>query len=67
MRYELICENKAAHALATARACQPDLILLDVVMPEMDGGDVAAQIQADPALKHIPIVFLTATCVIGPW
>ncbi len=59
-RYEVIGENKATHALATARACQPDLILLDVVMPEMDGGDVAAQIQSDPALKNVPIIFLTA-------
>ena len=59
-RYEVIGENKATQALATARACQPDLILLDVVMPEMDGGDVAALMQADPALKAIPIVFLTA-------
>ena len=59
-RYEVICETKATQALATARACQPDLILLDVVMPEMDGGDVAAQIQADAGLKHIPIIFLTA-------
>lgn len=59
-RYEVVCENTATHALATARACHPDLILLDVVMPEMDGGDVAAQIKADPALKRIPIIFLTA-------
>ena len=59
-RYEVIGENKATQALATARACQPDLILLDVVMPEMDGGDVAALIQGDPTLKDIPIIFLTA-------
>jgi CheY-like chemotaxis protein len=59
-RYDVVCENTSTHALATARACQPDLILMDVVMPEMDGGDVAAQIKADPALKRIPIIFLTA-------
>lgn len=59
-RYEIVCENRAAQTLASARACQPDLILLDVIMPDMDGGEVAAQIKADPALKHIPVVFLTA-------
>jgi len=46
--------------LADARAFRPELILLDVMMPELDGGDVAAQLQADPLLRDIPIVFLTA-------
>jgi CheY-like chemotaxis protein len=58
--YEVFCENNARQAVATARACQPDLILLDVVMPDMDGGDVAALLQEDPLLKDVPIVFLTA-------
>ena len=58
--YEAFCENNARLAIATAHTCQPDLILLDVVMPEMDGGDVAALLQADPVLKSVPIVFLTA-------
>jgi putative two-component system response regulator len=39
---------------------QPDLILLDVMMPNFDGGDVAAQIREDAGLKEVPIVFLTA-------
>src|SRR5207302_5209998 len=38
----------------------PDLILLDVAMPETDGGEVAARIQSDPTLHRTPIVFLTA-------
>ena len=58
--YEVFYENSATRATAAARACQPDLILLDVVMPEMDGGDVAALLQKDHLLKDIPIVFLTA-------
>ena len=58
--YEVFCENNARQAIATAHTFQPDLILLDVVMPEMDGGDVAALLQADPVLKSVPIVFLTA-------
>ena len=58
--YEVFCENNASRAVATAHACQPDLILLDVVMPEMDGGAVAALLQAESRLKNVPIVFLTA-------
>jgi putative two-component system response regulator len=41
----------------------PDIIFLDIVMPKIDGGDVAQQIRSDPALAHIPIVFLTAIVV----
>ena len=58
--YEFCEENDSSQALATAKNFQPDLILLDVMMPSMDGGDVAAQLRADPALKDVPIVFLTA-------
>lgn len=59
--FEVREENKASAALAAAREFQPDLILLDVIMPAMDGGDVAAQIRNDRHLKGTPIVFLTAT------
>jgi CheY-like chemotaxis protein len=62
--YTVRTENQAAHALAAAREFKPDLILLDVMMPEMDGGEVAAQIKADPALQRVPIVFLTA--IVSP-
>ena len=59
--YEVRVENKASYALAAAREFRPDLILLDVIMPNMDGGDVANQIKRDRNLKGTPIVFLTAT------
>ena len=59
--FEVREENKAAGALAAAREFKPDLILLDVIMPAMDGGDVAAQIRNDRHLNDTPIVFLTAT------
>jgi CheY-like chemotaxis protein len=58
--YEICEENDSARALETAPAFQPDLILLDVMMPGLDGGDIAAQIRADAKLKSVPIVFLTA-------
>ena len=59
-KYEVKEENSGAQAYASAKQFQPDMILLDVMMPDMDGGAVAAQIQDDENLKHIPIVFLTA-------
>lgn len=59
--YEVLEENRAAAALATARDYKPDLILLDVIMPSMDGGDIAAHIKNDRLLKGTPIIFLTAT------
>jgi CheY-like chemotaxis protein len=59
--YEVREENRATGAVNTARDFKPDLILLDVIMPTMDGGDVAAQIQNDRHLKGTPIIFLTAT------
>ena len=58
--YEVLGENHAANTLAAARTFRPDLILLDVMMPEMDGGDVAARLQADPLLRDTPVIFLTA-------
>jgi CheY-like chemotaxis protein len=59
-RYTVRIENDGAKALATAREFAPDLILLDVIMPDADGGEVAALIKADAALKAVPIIFLTA-------
>src|SRR6266498_4689477 len=59
--FEVRVENKAAYAVPAAREFKPDLILLDVIMPSMDGGDVANQIKRDRNLKGTPIIFLTAT------
>ena len=58
--YDIVIENDSARALERAREFKPDLILLDVMMPNLDGGDVAAQIRGDAALEQVPIVFLTA-------
>ncbi|MEN3370726.1 MAG: two-component system, OmpR family, response regulator [Verrucomicrobiota bacterium] len=59
-RYVVGEENDASKAHQTARNFKPDLILLDIAMPETDGDEVVAWIQADPALHRIPIVFVTA-------
>jgi CheY-like chemotaxis protein len=58
--YEVRVENWPEDALKTAREFKPDLILLDIIMPRLPGGNVAAAVDADPALKGTPIVFLTA-------
>ena len=59
-RYLVLEENDAARAYHSARDFRPDVILLDIMMPETDGGEVAAQIEADPELQGTPVIFLTA-------
>lgn len=59
--YRVRAANSGKRALQIARSLpHPDLILLDVMMPEMDGYDVLAELRADPATRHIPVVFVTA-------
>ena len=59
-RFVVRTENSSAAALAAAREFLPDLILLDVMMPGLDGGEVAAQLKEDKQLSQTPIVFLSA-------
>ena len=57
----VVCEeNDPRAALLTAEKFQPHLILLDVLMPEMDGGELASSFKANPTFRTVPIVFLTA-------
>ena len=58
-------ENDPKAALAAAEEFQPHLILLDVKMPGLDGWDLAGCFQANPKLKAVPIVFLTAAITKG--
>jgi putative two-component system response regulator len=59
-RYLVQEENDAKKAHQSAYHFRPDLILLDIMMPEEDGGELAAEIQADSQLHNTPIIFLTA-------
>lgn len=59
-RYEVQVVNQGGKAVAAAEAFRPDLILLDVVMPDMDGGEVARRFESHAWLGRVPIVFLTA-------
>ena len=47
-------------AVKVAKDRSPDLIILDIMMPDMDGGDVASMLKNDPVTKDIPIVFLSS-------
>jgi CheY-like chemotaxis protein len=58
--YLVLEENDAAKAHQSALDFRPDLILLDIMMPKTDGGEVAVRIQADSQLQNTPIIFLTA-------
>ena len=58
-------ENNALAALSSAELFKPDLVLLDVMMPGVDGGELAARFKAHAKLKTVPIVFLTATVTKG--
>jgi len=58
--YEVQSVNDPQIALDKAKAFHPDVIVLDMVMPGMDGGDVKRRLREDPATNRIPIIFLTA-------
>lgn len=60
-KYEVEIESNASNALSAALKYRPDLILLDVIMANKEGPDVAVEIKSNPQLKETPIVFLTAT------
>lgn len=57
--YTVGVENGANKAIEAARTFQPDLILLDIMMPDLDGYSICNQIKSDPKLAHIPVIFLT--------
>jgi two-component system, OmpR family, response regulator len=57
----VVCEeNVSTNALQTARDFDPDAIILDIMMPNLDGSELAALIQQDEILKRTPLIFLTA-------
>ena len=58
--YEILTATDGEEALATARAQLPDLILLDIMMPKMDGMEVCRLLKADGMLPFMPIIMVTA-------
>jgi two-component system, OmpR family, alkaline phosphatase synthesis response regulator PhoP len=57
--YEVLVENSSVMGVEKAKTYRPDLILLDIMMPVMDGYEVCANIKKDMELSGIPILFLT--------
>ena len=59
--YRVVSASNGTEGLAQAKKYKPDIILLDVEMPGVDGIEVCRQMKGDPELKHIPVIILTAT------
>lgn len=57
--YQISFASNGKQALSVVETTLPDLILLDIMMPEMDGFEVCERLMSDPRTKHIPIIFLT--------
>jgi CheY-like chemotaxis protein len=57
--YEVLKASSGPDALNVAKSEKPNLIILDIFMPEMDGGAVAQSLRADPETQSIPIIFLS--------
>lgn len=60
-KYKVYIENDPCEAIATALKVKPNLILLDVIMPSIEGPDIAIEAQKYDVLNETPIIFLTAT------
>ena len=58
--WDVLVAGSGSEGLAEAKIGQPDAILLDVMMPDMDGPTTFQRLQADAATRHIPVILLTA-------
>ena len=58
--YEVREENDPERAVGAALEFEPDLVVLDIMMPRLDGSEVASAFKADPVLRDVPVLFLTA-------
>ena len=57
--YEVRTENRGTKALEAVHEFRPDLVILDVIMPDMDGADVEKKFENDEIAKKVPIIYLT--------
>jgi DNA-binding response OmpR family regulator len=57
--YSVIATDNGVDGYNLAKSKRPDIIILDIAMPDVDGGQVAQQLRETPQTEHIPIIFLT--------
>ena len=62
--YQIVSAGDGEQGLSLARAAAPDLILMDITLPGMDGWEVARLLKADQRTRHIPIIALTARVLL---
>ena len=62
--YDIVAANGGLPALQKAAAERPDIILLDLMMPDLDGYEVTRRLRADTSLAHIPIIMFTAKTML---
>ncbi|MEJ2563869.1 MAG: response regulator [Anaerolineales bacterium] len=62
--YEIVVASNGALGIERAKEDTPQLILLDIMMPDMDGYEVTRRLRADPALAHLPIIMFTAKTMV---
>ena len=63
--YQIVTAENGEQGLSLARLETPDLILMDITLPEMDGWEVARQLKAGEHTRHIPIIALTARALVS--
>src|SRR3954470_14764037 len=63
--YAVVPAENGLTAVALTQSEKPDLILMDLTLPDIDGWEATRRIKADPATKHIPVVDLTANAMSG--
>jgi DNA-binding response OmpR family regulator len=57
--HTVVAENSAVMGLERARTFKPDMVFLDIMMPQMDGYEICNELKKEPATENIPVIFLT--------
>jgi two-component system cell cycle response regulator DivK len=63
--YDLVEAQDGAEGVAMAKSQRPDLILMDIQLPVLDGYEATRRIKADPAISHIPVIAVTSYALSG--
>ncbi|MCL4181155.1 MAG: response regulator [Verrucomicrobia bacterium] len=63
--HEVLIAEDGAAAVILARSSRPDIILMDMSLPVLDGWEATRRIKADPEIRHIPVIALTAHAMAG--